>query len=273
MKTMCLGVTVLALGFCGMAGGVAHATAATVETVGVAKTAEEIFTRYVEALGGETKYRAITSRYIEGVVENTKTKSRSRLVAWLKAPNQIRIELESPGLNTFDQGYDGKVGWAKDVRTAKLLEGDELTSLLESGDFYAEIEWKRRFTKMDVQPDSPFDGKTANVVKVVTQAGKQQTLYFDVATGLLAGYSEEAAGGANKKATLTIVSEYKDFQGIKFATRYTQRSNDVELITNYRTVELNPQMTMDFSVPPEVAAAVEEAKKAAKPVPAPATKK
>ncbi|MBU6413034.1 MAG: hypothetical protein KGS45_06135 [Planctomycetes bacterium] len=274
MKTIALGVTVLTLAFCGGAAGVSNATVSHLETTenvtAAAKTAEEILTRYVEALGGEAKYRAITTRYVEGVVENTKTKTRSRLVAWQKAPDQIRVELESPGLNTFEQGFDGTIGWARDVRTARILEGEDLDGLKESGDFYTEIEWKRKYTKMDAQPDSPFDGKPANVVKVTTKAGKNQTLYFDPATGLLVGYADEANAAANKKATLTIVGDYKEFGGIKFATRYVQRSADVELITTYRKVEMNATFTMSFTMPPEVKAAIEEAKKNATPLPAPA---
>jgi hypothetical protein len=170
-------------------------------------------------------------------------------------------------LNTFDQGFDGTVGWAKDVRSARILQGDDLASLMESGDFYTEIEWKRKYTKMEVQPDSPFDGKTANVVKVTTKNGKAQTLYFDPGTGLLVGYADEAVPGTNKKATLTIVGDYKEFAGIKFATRYVQRSADVELITTYRKVEMNAAITTDFGMPPEAKAAIEEAKKNATPVP------
>jgi outer membrane lipoprotein-sorting protein len=270
MKTVAMGMLML-LGASGVATGMASATSASVAEASTlqAKTAEEILTRYVEALGGEAKYRAITTRYVEGVVENTKTKSRSRLVAWQKAPNLIRVELESPGLNTFDQGYDGTIGWARDVRMARILEGDDLASLMESGDFYTEIEWKRKYTKMEVMPDSPFDGKNANVVKATTKSGKIQTLYFDPATGLLVGYADDASG-ASKKATLTIVGEYKEFAGIKFATRYVQRSADVELITTYRKVEMNATITTDFSMPPEVKAAIEEAKKNATPLPPPA---
>lgn len=273
MKTIALSVTVLTLAFCGGAAGVSNATVSHLETTenvtAAAKTAEEILTRYVEALGGEANYRAITTRYVEGVVENTKTKTRSRLVAWQKAPDQIRVELESPGLNTFEQGFDGTIGWARDVRTARILEGEDLDGLKESGDFYTEIEWKRKYAKMDAQPDSPFDGKPANVVKVTTKAGKNQTLYFDPATGLLVGYADEANAAANKKATLTIVGDYKEFAGIKFATRYVQRSADVELITTYRKVEMNAAFTMSFTMPPEVKAAIEEAKKNATPLPTP----
>lgn len=253
----------------------ALAHAASTELV-QAKTAEEVFTRYVEALGGDAKVRTITTRYVEGIVENTKTKSKSRLTAWQKAPNLIRIELESPGLNTFDQGYDGKIGWMKDVRSARVLEGDDLAGLMESADFYTEIEWKRKFKKMELMPDSPFDGKSANVVKVTNQSGKVQIMYFDAATGLLAGYQDEvppaSSGAAAKKPSLTIVGEYKDFDGVKFATRYVQRAPELEIVTTYRKVEMNAAITTDFAMPQDVKDAIESSKKA--PVPtAPASKK
>lgn len=261
MKISTLGLAILTTAFGGVASGYVEVAREShvATTVSQAKTAEEIFTRYVEALGGEAKYKTLTSRYVEGVVENVKTKTKSRLTAWQKAPNQIRIELETPALNTFDQGFDGTVGWMREVRNARLLEGDELAVLKETGDFYGEIEWKRRYAKMEVLPDSPFDGKTANVVKATNQAGKVQTLYFDAATGLLAGYQEEGAVvTTTKKPTITIVGDYKDFDGVKYATRYVQRSGDSELVTTYRKVVMNPSMTMDFSVPPDVKATIEK---------------
>lgn len=276
MKMSAYVLPVLVLSITGLAFGTTTAETAINATSASAqaKTAEEILTRYVEALGGEAKYRAITSRYIEGVVENAKTKIKSRLTAWQRAPNQIRIELETPALNTFDQTYDGTIGWMKDVRNVKLLEGDELAVLQESGDFYTEIEWKRKYTKMEVLPDTPFDGKNSNVVKVTTKTGKVQTQYFDIATGLLAGYQEEAAVvTTTKKPTITIVGDYKDFDGVKYATRYVQRSGDSELVTIYRTVQMNPPITMDFSMPPEVKAAIDQAKKAEPAPPNPATPK
>lgn len=276
MKMSANVLPVLVLSITGLAFGTATAETTSNATVASAqaKTAEEILARYVEALGGEAKYRAITSRYVEGVVENAKTKIKSRLTAWQKAPNQIRIELETPALNTFDQTYDGTIGWMKDVRNVKILEGDELAVLKESGDFYTEIEWKRKYTKMEVLPDAPFDGKNSNVVKVTTATGKVQTQYFDITTGLLAGYQEDAAVvTTTKKPTITIVGDYKDFDGIKYATRYVQRSGDSELVTIYRTVQMNPPITMDFSMPPEVKAAIDEAKKAESATPSPATPK
>lgn len=145
------------------------------------------------------------------------------------------------------QVYDGKKGWMSLMGNVVEMEGDQLKELKE------EIHSRRVNTLLPLLKDNGFtlatigeakvNGKPANGVKVSAKGFRDIDLYFDQASGLLVKTARQAYDTTTMKevAQETLNSEFKDADGIKYATKAAlQRDGkkflDVE-ITEYKALE------------------------------------
>lgn len=75
------------------------------------KKADEVLASYVTALGGRTALEKITSRTAKGSFEVSGIAMSGPVETYAKAPNLMLLVLKMPGQETFQDGFDGKVGW------------------------------------------------------------------------------------------------------------------------------------------------------------------
>jgi hypothetical protein len=119
---------------------------------------------------------------------------------------------------------DGDKAWKKVEQEAKKLDGDELAN--EKRNAYLDIAptllvpLKGQGFKLDSAPEEKVGEKSAAVVRVTAPDGKDFTLSFDKETGLPLKISGQVADDDGQvDLQETTLEDYKEFEGIKIATR------------------------------------------------------
>jgi hypothetical protein len=193
------------------------ATAATIE-------------KAVNALGGDAKLSAIkavqwraTGKFRFGENENQAT-----IEVTTQGPDRIRrvFEIDRDGQQFRSViVLDGDRGWRKFRDNVTEMEKDAIgfqkRSLHLAAIADTVIPLKSDKFKVASAPDENVNGKPASVLKITDPDGKDSTLYLDKQTGLPVKQVARVVGFRGDEFTQeTTLSEYKDFDGIKKATKF-----------------------------------------------------
>lgn len=214
-------------------------------------TVEEVLGRYVTALGGETKLRALAQRTVDARVRfppeqpceegDEACLAASRLGTFvLKTTADGRLyrrmvidPLESDKIKTTvisERGFDGTEGWELSSGTPPLLRLDgegERSASLEDATLHWYLDWSARGIAPTLQAPRrvEWDGKehTLDGVEWSRADGKMQprTYWFDRETGLLREEVEIQEGEGNARRTI-VYQDYRDVDGTKVPYRIEQ---------------------------------------------------
>jgi hypothetical protein len=219
--------------------------------------ASDVYTRYVEALGGrETLARYSSSRAL-GEFAMPRQGIRGDLEVFGAEPNKMLVRVEIPGVGVVRQGYDGEVGWSINPATgAMVLEGMMLDQLRQQADFLGPLAMESYVDSARVVADTVFDERPCQKVRLVTKWGEEYFEFFDVETGLLAGTVRRQASPMGPMETTTVVAEYQDFGGILVPARTVQETMGMEQVITVTAVEFDTVDPEVFTLPAEIAAMV-----------------
>jgi len=228
------------------------ATAASLPSV------NEVFARYRKAVGGEAALKKYKSRRASGRFDLMSQGIGGGFELVAAAPDRMRLEIDLAGLGKMVRGYDGKVGWSIDPAIGpRLLSGRELDEVKHSADFYYELRDPANFSSATVVERGMFEEKDCYTVKLVRPSGLEVLEYYDVSTGLLAGFRMESASAMGTvPGVVTVISAYKDFGGILTATSARQRAMGIESVLTISSVEYDTVSPDAFALPPAIAALV-----------------
>jgi hypothetical protein len=135
-------------------------------------------------------------------------------------------------------GYDGTVAWVVQPGQAPLvLRGEQAEGIARQADFFGDLHDLSRFASVETIAEVGFEGRRAWKVRYVRPDSSEVHEYFDVATGLSAGGSVRSRTALGVVELVTVVSEYREFQGIKTATRVVQRNPQFEVVLSIVLVE------------------------------------
>jgi photosynthetic reaction center cytochrome c subunit len=152
--------------------------------------ADQIFAKYVQALGGEQAIRKVTSRVITASQDIPTGPGGSiimpgRSEQYFKAPN-LTLYVYHTGTTTSSEGFDGSRAWVQDVRgrVADPLNIDQQRAK-RSSDFYESINLQKEYAKLEVSGIEKINNRDAYLVIGTPQNDSPELLYFDTQTGLL----------------------------------------------------------------------------------------
>ncbi|MCC6676818.1 MAG: hypothetical protein IT436_06715 [Phycisphaerales bacterium] len=217
--------------------------------------AGELFDRYIKALGGETAIRNIKSRVIIGsMVAKGAEAQVSQLTTRQIAPDKLLAIMEMGGSGPREVGYDGKVGWRRFAGgPAEPVSADALKQLKQTADIYQEANYKQRYKEMQTVGKAEFASRVVWEVRAVDQDDKPSTLYFDIENGLLLGARHEQVGPSGTVQVTMTLSDYKEFGGVKHATRIVQSAGGQEVTITYSEIKINPPDIGVIEAPAELA--------------------
>jgi len=153
-------------------------------------TADQIFAKYVQALGGEQALRKVTSRVITGtqyiptgpggVVPTPASVERLQ-----KAPNLSVTTYRAPTFS-IAEGFDGKAAWTQN-QAGRVLDPVRIDAgrAARAADFYEPLNLKREYAELSVRGIEKVNGRDAYLVVAVPAGDRPESLYFDTQTGLL----------------------------------------------------------------------------------------
>jgi photosynthetic reaction center cytochrome c subunit len=115
-------------------------------------SADEIIEKYIQALGGETAIRTVTSRMITvsrtvpaGPGGTSEVPAKGEI--YLKAPN-LRLSIAMTDKATTEDGFDGSVAWAQNAKGVVNSSAPLAQPIAKrSADFYETMNIKNEYTK------------------------------------------------------------------------------------------------------------------------------
>lgn len=219
--------------------------------------AEEIFKRYVAALGDPEAMKKIQSVKIDGRYVGRPFEFAARLTIWREYPNKFHLKIQEPAGETIEIGFDGEKGWERQPGVGlRLIEGLRLYELRDSSDFWGEANWENRYIEWKVLGRTLFEGQTAVGVYVKALSNREKALIFSEETGLYLGartFTVHPGTGVLTEFE-TVLKPYKEFEGVKIPMGMLQRFKGDEKSTEFDYVKLtvNPKEKHDFSPPAEL---------------------
>jgi len=214
-------------------------------------SADEIFSKYIAAIGGQANIDKLKSRTLKGSV--AQPNGTVALESMQVAPDKFYIAATTPG-GAFERGFNGKVGWEKGPRGIRELNAVEVAQLQSSIGLLKHINLKGQFASTRVRPAQKIGDRP--VVMVIGTAGDnhQERLYFDAETGLLLRRISYMQTMIGLIPTQLDFEDYRDVDGVKLP--FTVRVSTVEPgnpITALAFSEMKLNAAVDdakFNMPP-----------------------
>ncbi len=193
------------------------------------KDAQAILDKAIKALGGEEKLKKVEAFTVKtkgtinfgGNESDYKGTLTARGLEHLRRESEMEINGES---RTFLMIVAGDKGWMKFGDEPREMEDEALANWKRRA--YLEllpvtiVPLKGKGFKAEAASEEKVDGKPAAGVKVTGPDGKDFTIYFDKESGLPVKQVAKVNGfQGNETTEETTFKNYKDFGGIKKATR------------------------------------------------------
>lgn len=179
-------------------------------------TADDVYKKYVAALGGE---KALNSLKDIKIVSTAELQGMPLTVTVAKkAGNKLRqtVEAEMGGKKmTFQKTvFDGTKGYMEAQGQKKTLEGDEIASTKQEADLQLELHSAQYGIKRTLKGMETIEGAEAYVVESVDGTGDKMIEYFDAKSGFLVRqtkYEKDPTGA--EVAQSTDMSDYREVPG------------------------------------------------------------
>ncbi len=145
----------------------------------------------------------------------------------MKRPNKFRVEMEMQGQKMI-QAFDGEKGWMIAPWISpdpQVLEGDQLKQAMEQADFEGELyNYKQKGSSVDFVGKVNADGKEAYKIKLTSKDGSVKNYFIDAKTNLIFKVKAKISAGGQEIEVDQLLSDYKDFDGIKMATKMESKT-------------------------------------------------
>src|SRR5262245_49419375 len=154
-------------------------------------TVDQILDRYVQAIGGATAHRKLTSRVMKSTIVIEGSDVTASFESYEQAPNkQVDIgqfKFGNGGEFEVSRGFNGTVGWALNPTNGwfRYLSGTELAEEKRFAEFYWGIKLKELYPKMALLGQMKVGDQTAYCIQASPPEDDPIKLYFEAQTGLL----------------------------------------------------------------------------------------
>jgi hypothetical protein len=203
-------------------------------------TVDQVFDKYIQALGGAQRLATVTSVAGKGTFIGFETEQTKVPVdVFAKAPSQ-RATIVHTRLGDSVRVYDGRAGWiASPDRPVGLLpltggnlEGAKLEAMLS---FPAQI--KAAFSQWRISATA-IDNREVQVVQGTNPRQPPVNFYFDE-SGLLVRVLRLVDTAVGRVPTQVDYSDYRDVSGVKVPFRWITTWTNGQATTELTEVQLN----------------------------------
>ena len=220
--------------------------------------AEEVFAKYVQALGGNAAIGKITSVVHKGTVEmlipapptppgtppGPSAMGTAPAEFDRKIPGKQLVSIIFPGRPANVVGFDGTIGWLG--IPARENTGDELALLKELAEFPPAVKFSDDHTKVQVDAIEKIDGHDAyRVVGTRPDGSAIDRIYFDAQSGLLLRSYTTMQSVLGAFPEETNYDDYRDVSGVKIP--YTVRLVSPEGNRTYKWAQVDANVPVEDS--------------------------
>lgn len=199
--------------------------------------ADQVFDRYIAAMGGVEHLGQVKTRSYEGKISSGFLSSHYQ--SRFERPNHFQEEFSFLGMGSTT-GYDGSKGWIKKGGDVTVVTGDTLFRAIRghSLDWYSQ--YKSWYTTRRLLPDSNISGTPVHVIETVAANGDREVWSFDAKTGLLLqldGMTHEE--GKPPQPARTTFSDYQSLDGVMLARKISMQAGKKTFSMTIENVKQN----------------------------------
>jgi photosynthetic reaction center cytochrome c subunit len=194
-----------------------------VEQASTSPSAEEVFDKYLAAVGGAARVAGLTSFTAKGKSVGYGPDSEERaLEIFAKAPNQ-RTTIVHTSTGDSTTTFDGRSGWlAAPHRPVPVLAlaGADLDGLRVDAELSFPARIKQIATKWRVGRQTAINDRDVQVVQGTGAGGVTATLFFDAENGFLVRQIRYVESPVGRIPTQVDYSDYRDVSGVKLPFKW-----------------------------------------------------
>jgi photosynthetic reaction center cytochrome c subunit len=207
-------------------------------------TPDEIFDRYIQAIGGAQRLAGLASFVAKGMYQGFDDYQKYPVEVYAGAPGR-RATIMHGGFGDITWTFDGRSGWmaAPSVMSpvpVVPLTGGDLAGARVEAELAFPSRLKQMLTEWRVGDPAIIGDQEFQVVQgKLAPGGLPMKLYFDPTTGLLSRlvyYNDTPVG---RIPTQIDYSDYRDVSGIRMPFKWTTTWTDGRMIFEISSVELN----------------------------------
>jgi photosynthetic reaction center cytochrome c subunit len=183
-------------------------------------SADQIFDKYIQAIGGEQAIRKVNSRVITAIRDiptgpGGEIPTSAQIEIDQKAPNLV-VTFSKTDKLSLAEGYDGMAAWTQNANGAVTsLPNPDQDRAKRSADFYEPLNLKQQYTKTEVSGIEKVNGKDAYVVVGHPPNDVPERLFFDKQTGLLLARKTAIPTILGDNPVETYFEDYRNVGGVK----------------------------------------------------------
>jgi outer membrane lipoprotein-sorting protein len=216
------------------------------------ETAQAVLERYQQALGGVDAIRGVQSETRRGRMESTGMKGEATFISYAK-PFKSLFKVTRPDGQEVVSGFDGTVSWSVTPQGASIDKDTAIDAVRRDADLQYALHQPDYFQKLELAGVTDFEGRSCYWLHGTTRWGKDNNQFYDVQTGLLAGYRFQSDDASSAAAT-ALFQEYKRFGRTLVPTKMTFRAGERVQTLTVASVSYEPLADSIFDLPPAVRA-------------------
>lgn len=202
-------------------------TAAAPEVEGITAslpTSDQLFARYVQALGGAAAIRNVTSRDEQGI--STMGEKSFSIEFFDQDPNKQAVVRHSTAGDSITV-FNGREGWSEmPGRPIRDMHGTDLDAARIDSDLHFPLHLNQMFAELRVEYPEKVGDSAAYVVVGTNQGQPPVKLYFDEQSGLLLRLVRYADSPLGRAPTRIDYGDYRKVDGVQIPFRWTISESD-----------------------------------------------
>jgi photosynthetic reaction center cytochrome c subunit len=221
-----------------------------------APKADQIFDKYLTAIGGAARVAALTSYTAQGTYQAYDDQKPQPLEVSARAPNQ-RLWLWHTSFGDHAMVYDGRDAWVTASQAERpvpfeFLTGQELDGTRLEVELTFPTRIKQALTQVRVGFPASISDRDVQVVQGRTAAGALVTLYFDIETGLLTRLMRYTDSPVGRIVTQYDYEDHRPVAGVRIPFKWTRTWLDGRSVFQLTAVQPNINIPPDrFARPPQ----------------------
>lgn len=231
-----------------------RATAPSADAAAALPAAEELFARYVQAIGGDAAISKLSSRHIVSTL-TTGSGQTTSLEAFYKPGNLFWQQVGPAGSGRI-VASDGKQVWTS-APSVHVMTGLDAEDVKLAGQFYRVLRPQDFYERARTEQKEMLDGKEVYVVRAEVRGERySDLLYFDTSSGLLLRRVTLTRTVFGQSAQRTDFANYVAVDGLKTAMDLTISTPwDAPRKVHFDQVQFNmPVDDSKFAMPPALPA-------------------
>lgn len=217
--------------------------------------AKDLIAKYGKAVGGDA-WKSHKSARMKATLEVPAASMKADIEALhMFEDRTFFMRTTIPGMGEVLAGFDGTTAWSKEPMSgARLMTGAEADQAAEEADPAASLRQSANIVKSETLEKTTMNSQECYKVRHTWKSGRTSHDCFSVQDGLIVATEVKQVSPMGELDVTTLLSDYKDFGGIKRATVTTMQVMGSEVRTTVTAWEWDNVKPEEMELPADIKA-------------------